>query len=260
MYRTIENIYLLMRLQGLAATLRFLKARAQRARILPIRLENRVVELRSGDSDFYVLRQIYKDRELDLPKAVLEEVGSPEFILDAGANVGYSTRFLAARYPGAKILAIEPEKENFEMCEKNTRDLENVTCLQCALTGEDGPVGISNPSDQSWTFQVGQVRQDTKEAQNSSALEETVDGFSVAGLLGKVGWPRFDYIKMDIEGSEEQIFSSSDLDWLRNVRVVFVELHSHRATEMIQQIAEQFGFQRLRIGEKEILFMADEAR
>ena len=57
----------------------------------------------------------------------------PRFIIDGGANVGYASVFFANRYPNVeKILAIEPEIENFTMLKYNTQYYPQVESVESA--------------------------------------------------------------------------------------------------------------------------------
>jgi hypothetical protein len=70
--------------------------------------------LRTGTSDVYVYHQIFVEREY----APLERLSSVSTILDLGANVGYSSRYFMGMFPRAKLLAIEPDPENFALLER----------------------------------------------------------------------------------------------------------------------------------------------
>lgn len=46
---------------------------------------------------------------------VTRYVADPKLIIDAGANVGYSSVYFAKMYPRAKAIAFEVEQSNFDM-------------------------------------------------------------------------------------------------------------------------------------------------
>lgn len=74
------------------------------------RLQYPDLEIRPGTSDMAVFRKIFLQREYSL------ECGQkPKLIIDGGANVGYASIFFAHKYPSAHIIAIEPEKRNYQM-------------------------------------------------------------------------------------------------------------------------------------------------
>src|SRR5262245_59178053 len=80
--------------------------------------------LRAGTSAILIFRQLFIRRELDFPLP-----GAPAVIIDAGANIGLASLYFAARFPQARILALEVEPSNFRMLTLNTRDYPQVTPL-----------------------------------------------------------------------------------------------------------------------------------
>src|SRR5215469_16248345 len=64
----------------------------------------RKVFVRYGTSDVYCLKNIFLDEEYLTPFDV-----DPKVIIDGGANIGMSTLFFSQKYPGAKIVAVQPE-------------------------------------------------------------------------------------------------------------------------------------------------------
>jgi hypothetical protein len=68
-----------------------------------------------GSSDMNVFRQIFAEDEY----ACLRSVSSPRWILDLGANVGYSSAYFLSCFPTARVIAVEPHPGNFEMCRAN---------------------------------------------------------------------------------------------------------------------------------------------
>src|SRR5689334_12581239 len=63
------------------------------------------VLLRLGTTDVAAFEHVFIQKEYDLLLAT-----EPSVIIDAGANVGMSAVYFAQRYPGAKIIAVEPDE------------------------------------------------------------------------------------------------------------------------------------------------------
>jgi hypothetical protein len=68
-------------------------------------------QVRPGTSDINVFVHVFRWGEYAWEFAV-----SPRVIVDAGAYIGLCTAYFAMRYPAAKIIAIEPDEANFELC------------------------------------------------------------------------------------------------------------------------------------------------
>jgi hypothetical protein len=74
--------------------------------------------LRLRNSDVTLLRCIFLEGEYDWLFSK-----QPQVIVDAGANVGFTSVVFANRYPEARILAIEPESSNCEVIAEKCRIL-----------------------------------------------------------------------------------------------------------------------------------------
>jgi len=61
-----------------------------------------------------------------------------DLVIDAGANVGYSVAYFAQNYPGAKIVAIEPEADNYVVLSKNIAKATGIVHTT-GLCGTDAP-------------------------------------------------------------------------------------------------------------------------
>ncbi len=70
---------------------------------------------RPGTSDLAVFWQIFVDREY----RCLDQVKQARFILDCGANVGYSAVYFLTRFPEAVLIAVEPDPDNCAMLGAN---------------------------------------------------------------------------------------------------------------------------------------------
>lgn len=171
----------------------------------------RPVLLRAGTTDGRVAREVLLAHPLDIPLEV-----SPRFIVDAGANIGLASVFLASRYPGATIVSLEVEAGNFAMLTENVRGLGAVTPLHRGLWSGRGYLKIVNPKASSWTFRV---------AEAAAIDPDAVEGLGVSDILHDFGVDHVDLLKMDIEGAEYAVFSGPDLSWLDRVGVLVVELH-----------------------------------
>jgi len=88
--------------------------------------------IRKATTDVNVFRCIFVNKEFELPVKV-----NPKFIIDAGAYSGLSTIYFAHKYPDAKVVAIEPERSNYNTLIKNTEKLTQVSRLNAGLWSKD---------------------------------------------------------------------------------------------------------------------------
>ena len=137
----------------------------------------------------------------------------PEVIIDIGANIGTASIYFANLYPKARIIAVEPAPDNYEVLRMNTEKYPMIQTLKCAILKKGGNGRILTSKD-------------------NNPLEyhvTTDDGGelvckSLADIMNEFSIPNVDLLKIDVEGSEKEIFEDSDL-WIGKVGTIIVELH-----------------------------------
>jgi len=196
---------------------------------LPVPGTRRTIRLRTASSDIVTYNQIFIRREYDFsyfPQAVqllsgrtgAEGTRPPLTIIDCGANVGCSVIWFASEFPGAEIIAIEPDLGNFELLKENVAQVEMVHAIRAALWSSATRVVISNPDAESWAFRIQTV---TGDKEQPTPLIDTV---TMDGLLANVANSTRLIVKIDIEGAEYEVFSRNT-SWLSSVDLLIIELH-----------------------------------
>jgi FkbM family methyltransferase len=166
-------------------------------------------QARKGTSDVRVFNAVILRRSYRLPV----ELPDVRFIVDAGANAGYSVLYFANAYPQARILAIEPDQANFAMLSENVKPLGRVSVFQGALWHVKTKLSIQNPDAPKTAITVGA----------GDANSGTVDTLTMAGIIAEHG--HIDLLKIDIEGAEKELFEDPNLGWLDHVGCLVIELH-----------------------------------
>lgn len=136
---------------------------------------------------------------------------NPRTILDLGANVGLTLRDFGDRFPETTIAGVELDHANYEIARHNIRDYPKVWVVWGAVAMWNGRCDY-NRGAASNAFQVG------PEAGGSVPCR-TLDGW--VELLFPTG---VDYVKVDIEGMEKNVFKAGG-EWPRRVRFLSVETH-----------------------------------
>jgi FkbM family methyltransferase len=171
---------------------------------------NHPVYLRIDTSDFCAYRDVLIFRSKSYDPGIPDF--SPNTIVDAGAHIGMSSILFALKYPTARIIAIEPEPSNFAALIRNTASYKMITPIQAALWRDDGVVslGASNAHPKG-AFQIVERGR------------QRVRAMTVGTVMRETGIDSIDLLKVDIEGAEIEVFESCP--WMRNVRVIAIELH-----------------------------------
>ena len=145
----------------------------------------------------------------------------PKFIIDGGANVGYASVYFSNIYPEVeKIVAIEPETDNFEILTMNLKFYPQVECLKAGLWKSNTDLFIHDSDFHSENSFI------TSE-QSSVNSRESIQGITIGKIFRESGFKFIDILKLDVEGAEKEIFSeeSDYREWLPFVKVLIIELH-----------------------------------
>ena len=171
-----------------------------------------------------------------------------DIFVDIGANIGVYTLYAAIRR-GARVLAFEPEAQNFAALSRNihtNKIMEKVTAYPIAISDLTGPT-ILNLSSVSTGASHHTVH---------AAIGENGGQFEPAFIQGSVSWrldhlldvlgpnmiPRF--IKIDVDGAEASIIDSLER-LLRNQKLeqILVELSpAMKCDNSVFTVLEAAGF------------------
>ncbi len=191
------------------------------------------IHLRSATTDIQTFEQVFITKEYDFPPGC-----DPSVIIDAGANIGLASAYFANQYPGARIIAIEPEASNYQMLKKNSALYKNVSPVKAALWNKDGELHVKDNGNGEWAFTVSSDEEESR---------EKVQAVSIPYLMQAYEIPAIDILKIDIEGAEKELFTSNYENWLPFVRVLVIELHDQYKQGCSRQFFEtiskyQFSF------------------
>ncbi len=187
--------------------------------------------LRNNFSDRYTFNQVFIDDQyrIDFPFI-------PKTILDGGANIGLSSAYFAHRYPSASIVAIEPSANNFEILQINIEAFPQVKGLNKGIWNKEVYLHIVNKGENDNAFMVEETTADSKEA---------LAAISIESIMRNEGWDTIDILKLDIEGSEKEVFEQNYEYWLPRTRAIIIELHDHMrpgASKALFKAISQYDF------------------
>ncbi|HLQ62266.1 MAG TPA: FkbM family methyltransferase [Candidatus Acidoferrales bacterium] len=161
-----------------------------------------------------------------------------EYVIDAGAHVGSLSLMVASR-SNCRVLALEPNRATYRLLERNVAmaGLEaRVHCLNVALGSSAGERWLSSTKLSPASTIVPGVAGDGGHPVHCLTLS---DAFAASGF------PRVDLLKIDIEGSEYEVFGELDPGQLRDVAAVVLECHplsGHSVQEVVLKL-HRTGFQ-----------------
>lgn len=154
--------------------------------------------------------------EVSLAEAYQNELHTANFIIDGGGNIGLTVAFFARQYPNATIVTIEPNSGNFDMLKKNTADLALVHPMQGGVWNKTAHLRIVDESAGNNSFTVTEV---------DTPTNDSIKAYAIADIMALHGVTKVDIVKLDIEGSEKQVFANGYESWLPHTRLLIIELH-----------------------------------
>lgn len=189
------------------------------------------VWLRAQSHDIDIFEQIVLMRDCRGPRGA-----NPQLIIDGGAHVGCSAVSFAMTYPDAEIIAVEADKNNFDLLQLNTAQFKNVKCVHGAIWETSQRVVIANPSDDPWAFRVRKPE---------GAADGSIPGITIGELLASSRSSHIGLLKLDIEGAERRVFSAQTDLWLPKTDAIIIELHDRieaGCSEAFFSAVDRLGF------------------
>lgn len=180
---------------------------------------------RPGTSDRSVFWRVFVYREY----LRMGEPKNPGLIIDCGSNVGYSCAYFLTRFPKSYVIAVEPDVGNFDLLRANLAPYGD----RCRLV-----------NSAVWSKPAGLVFEEStlKESEQGRRVRETREGekpamiaTDIGQLLRESGFDRISILKIDIEGSEVEVFSSNCSEWISRVDHLLIELHGEECAAAFEK-------------------------
>ena len=121
----LKNVREYCREIGLPGTISLVRQKVAHVPVFELKVRgiDTPVFCRAQGSDFAVLRQVLGHQD-----AAIQFDHPPKLIIDAGANVGYSSLVFMSNYPSATIVAVEPDKTNCACFARTVRRIPVFAC------------------------------------------------------------------------------------------------------------------------------------
>jgi FkbM family methyltransferase len=164
-----------------------------------------------------------------LPPVIL---APPRSILDLGSNIGLTLANYAQLFPEARILGVELDEDNADLCERNIQPWwPRVKVLRGAVWSEDGSVTYSGDGEDAYHISLA----------DGAARVKTARAYSMQSIMEQFGVPEIDYIKMDIEGAEQAVLADPG-PWIHKVGCFNIEVHAPYSVDACIASLTRFHF------------------
>ena len=200
---------------------------------------------KTPSSDLKVFNQVFRNNEYKPVIAIYKKhfnSTSPK-VIDAGANIGLTSLYINLQFDVPDFILLEPDSNNFKILSYNLEsNVINARVEKVGLWSKKTNLKITKDfRDKSdWAHRV--------EESSSKGIEAT----TVNHLLIKYNWDYVDILKIDIEGSEKEVFTSKNVDvsFLSKTKCIVIEIHDEfNCREDIYKVFKKYNFIYFNYGE-----------
>ena len=190
--------------------------------IKKIKLNQKEIQINiNSDADESVFNEVFLLKDYKIVDHAIKSAGN---IIDIGGHVGMFSIYAKIVNPNARIVAFEPNAENFKELKANLKKnhINDVKCKNVAVSGKIG-AAILNVSEDSHNHSI--VFE--KDSKSTSSVNTTTLEKIATPILNHN--PHIDLVKMDCEGSEFDIFENTPVDILKKIKTFYIEYHLYKS-------------------------------
>lgn len=154
-----------------------------------------------------IIKEIYNENVYEKHFPVEEN----DIVVDIGASVGPFVNKIITKRP-KKVFALEPDDKFFPTLLKNTKHLNNVFCINKGIWNKNGNVQLK-----------GLYNEHSNLTHSGNRYANVI---TFKKLLETYNIPSIDFLKIDCEGGEYNVFTEENLPWIKhNIKKISGEFH-----------------------------------
>ncbi len=184
-----------------------------------------IVELRNGARffvrsalDIWILKETVIEREYERASVPIQDGWT---VVDIGAGLGDFAISVARQHPRSRVYAFQPLPGSFALLEQNLKlnQTQNVRAFPFSVNGHEGTVEMRAPSSEpahSLTVLAEGAASKIQVRVRTISLDQGIQGLESA---------QCDYLKVDCEGAEYEIFFNASPATLKKINHICLEYH-----------------------------------
>jgi FkbM family methyltransferase len=226
--KRVQFVFLHFKKIGILATFSYFLQRIIKAKnhLIALRLKglSHTIYLRNKTYDVHIFYQIFINEDLFLNYE--EDIS---MILDCGANIGLATLYYQKKFHNPRIIAIEPENENYNLLVKNTQKYLNIHVLKNGVFDADCDLNVVDIGEGEASYRLMRIPIGGKIIQKILCR-------SINSLMKEFKLNKIDILKMDIEGCEKECLLSPNIEWFNETKYFLLEIHESIHPGLTKQI------------------------
>ncbi|OWK35994.1 SAM-dependent methyltransferase [Fimbriiglobus ruber] len=172
------------------------------------------------------------------------DIPSPGLVIDCGANVGFASVYFLNRFPGCRVIAVEPDLANYAVLERNLAPFaDRVKMVRSGVWSHPAGLKMNEESyrdGRDWARMVRECR---------PGEQPEFTATDIGTLLAESGADRISILKIDVEKAETEIFARNYESWIDRVDVLVIELHDDECRNVFFRALSGRPFQIREAGE-----------
>lgn len=154
-------------------------------------------------------------------------------IYDIGSNIGIYSIIYALNFPKTQIYSFEPVEETYKVFKKNVKNFN----LNTRINSYNYGISINNKEENLY-LSISKTRNSENCGLYSLKIKDEYKKDSILCKfipLSKLNLPQPDFIKIDVEGSEEEIILNN-IDFFNKAKIIMIEITKERSSGVKEYI------------------------
>ena len=186
----------------------------------------------------YTIREVFYDKIYDTDYV---KVTKDDVVVDLGANIGVFSVYCQNHNPKF-VYSVEPDPTTFKLLTKNTSQFSNIKCINAAISDFDGESDFIHFPQSSAVNHLVKNQGIINYTSNQSQIIKTPT-FNINTFINQNNISYINYLKVDIEGSELDVFKEINKDYLNNcIKKIAIEYHTNEIKNELIEILESQEF------------------
>lgn len=184
--------------------------------------------------DLWIVKETCLDRQYE---AFGVPIQNDWVVMDVGAAMGDFAVMVGQQHPAATIHAFEPFADSMNALKANAKlnGVKNIIAHPVAVGAKTGELVLATTGASVQHTTTGSTRQ------GSAATELRVQSISLDDLFGGANAiPKCDFMKMDCEGAEYDIFFNASAQTMSKIDRICMEYHDELTPHNHQELAQFF--------------------